>query len=111
MMERLKARLAAISSACEAAGTKAVSETAAAAKAEAAALAPVRTGRLRASIAAESHGLSGAVCADCEYAPLVELGGRGNPARPFLYPAAQSQVQAFPERAARAFSETLKGGN
>lgn len=110
MMKKLIARLKAIPSACEAAGKQAVRDTLLAAEAEAKSLAPVRTGRLKGSILSKSDGLSGMVYTNCDYAPSIELGGRGNPARPFLLPAAQLQAQAFPARAAENLENALKGG-
>lgn len=111
MMNRLKTRLKSIPTLCSAAAGQAIEETVSAARAEAQSMAPVRTGRLRRSIRSESNGLSGAVFANCDYAPFIELGGRGSPTRPFLYPAAQLQRQAFVHRTAQAFQEIMKGGS
>jgi len=110
MMKKLKARLNAIPAACEKAAEQAVRESVSAAQAAAKSLVPVRSGRLKDSIRAGSDGLSGSVYSGCDYAPYVELGGRGNPARPFLYPAAQAQRQAFPARATEIFNGNFKGG-
>ena len=110
MMKRLIARLKMIPSACETAAAQAVRDTVLAAEAEAKARSPVRTGRLKKSILSKSDGLSGMVYTNCDYAPSIELGGRGNPARPFLLPAARLQAQAFPARAAENLKSALKGG-
>jgi HK97 gp10 family phage protein len=56
---------------------------------EAKTLAPVDTGRLRASIRPRfySQGLAADVYTDVEYAPFVEFGTRKMAAQPFLHPA------------------------
>ena len=87
---RLAARLARIGPDCRAAAEEAVRRAAESARDAAAGMAPVDTGRLRASIEASAAGLSGEVSAGCEYAAAVELGSRKRPARPFLLPAAQA---------------------
>lgn len=110
MMEKLLARLESIPAACAAAAEQAIGETVSAAQAEARNMVPVRSGNLRRSIRAEAEGMTGAVFTDCPYAPAVELGGRGSPARPFLYSAAMAQRQDFVRRAAQALSRSLKGG-
>lgn len=53
--------------------------------------APVDTGRLRASIHLELRpdGLGGEVATNISYAPEIELGVRGRPGQPFLFPAAE----------------------
>jgi HK97 gp10 family phage protein len=57
-------------------------------------LAPVDTGRLRASVTYEvgrdSQGLVALVGTDVSYGPYVELGTRRMSARPFLRPALQA---------------------
>lgn len=60
-------------------------------------LAPVDTGRLRASIklVLASDGLGGEVVTNLSYAPYVELGTRFQTAQPFLFPAAEQYRQPF----------------
>jgi HK97 gp10 family phage protein len=50
-------------------------------------LAPVKSGRLRGSIQVSKTGPGYQIGTDLTYAPGVELGLRGRPATPFLYPA------------------------
>ena len=109
-MDRLAERIRAIPGYCAEAGLRAARESAEAAREEAAANAPVDTGRLRGSIAVSAMENGAAVRADCDYAACVELGTRRAAARPFLFPAAQAQVGAFPERAARYFKERMGDG-
>lgn len=63
--------------------------------------APVKSGRLRESIGSEAQadgaGASGALYAGTPYAALVELGGASAPAQPFLYPAAETGLEALKE--------------
>lgn len=61
-----------------------VAEAAQAVCAEAAARAPVETGRLRSSIHASAEGLTAAVRCNCPYGAAVELGTSRQSARPFL---------------------------
>lgn len=68
--------------------------------------APVRTGRLRNSLAFHSSGLQSRVETECPYAKHVELGGLHSPAHPFLLPAAMESD--YPARAVRAIKERLK---
>ena len=65
-------------------------------------LAPVRTGRLRASVAAREN----TVLADCPYAAYVEQGTRFAPAQPFLLPAALAC--GFAEKTVRAVREAMR---
>lgn len=58
-------------------------------RARAAALAPVETGRLRASLAVKSEGDRVILSCDCPYAAAVELGTSKRAATPFLLPAAR----------------------
>jgi hypothetical protein len=73
---------------------------------EAKRLAPVDTGRLRASIHLElrSDGLGGEVATNLTYAPIIELGGRNRRAQPFLFPAAEKYRNAF----AQAITDALR---
>lgn len=59
--------------------------------------APVDTGRLRSSIAADiaPGGLSASVDANVSYAVHVEVGTRFQRARPFLFPAYEKNRQRF----------------
>lgn len=62
------------------------------------ALAPVRTGKLRASIAASSSGLNGRVgliSKDAYYWRFVEFGTVRIPARPFFRPAAEAEADPY----------------
>lgn len=68
-----------------------VAEAAQAVCAEAAARAPVETGRLRSSIHASVEGLTAAVRCDCPYGAAVELGTSRQSARPFMQPAADTE--------------------
>ena len=68
-----------------------VAEAAQAVCAEAAARAPVETGRLRSSIHASAEGLTAAVRCDCPYGAAVELGTSRQSARPFMQPAADTE--------------------
>ena len=69
-------------------------------------LAPVRTGRLRASITAEADGWAARVSARVPYAAAVEEGSLRRPPHPFLGPAAQRAD--FAGQAARALREVMK---
>lgn len=53
---------------------------------EAKRLAPVDTGRLRASITHDSDETGAVIGTNLEYAPFVELSTRNTPAQPFLVP-------------------------
>ncbi len=106
---RLRAQLAAIAPACHQAGCAAVRKRRRRRVQWLAALAPVETGRLRASIGMTAAGGSATVYANCEYAAAVELGSRDRPAHPFLLPAAQAQKTAFPQKARQWAEKTLGG--
>lgn len=88
---------------------QAVDATALAIESEAKQRAPVDTGRLRSSIAATlgQPGLRATVGVYVNYAAPQELGSRFRPARPFLYPAAESERQRFVERLTAAFAGKL----
>lgn len=60
-------------------------------------LAPVDTGRLRASIHSEfsNNGLGGTVSTNVSYAQAQELGTRFHRAQPFMYPAAERWRVAY----------------
>ena len=100
-LDRLKAKLAGVAAGCRDAGETAVRLAAGDAREAAAGMAPVDTGRLRASIGATVSGASAEVTANCEYAAAVELGGRGRPSRPFMLPAAQASAAGFFDQARR----------
>ncbi len=68
-----------------------VAEAAQAVCAEAAARAPVETGRLRSSIHASAEGVTAAVRCGCPYGAAVELGTSRQSARPFMQPAADTE--------------------
>lgn len=61
------------------------------------ALAPVRTGALRASIASHAEGITttakAAITAEVPYAAFVEFGTSDTPAQPYLRPALDSAVK------------------
>ena len=61
---------------------------------------PVITGRLRASITTflNRDRLAASVGTLVEYAPLVEFGGQGRRAKPYLYPAYFNNVQKMIKR-------------
>lgn len=107
---KLQKQLAGIVPACASAAEMAMREAAEAARVAASALAPAKTGRLRASIRVEGAKDRASVLTDCPYASAVEFGRRGNPARPFMQMAAQTQRLAFSECACRRVGEALKGG-
>ena len=77
-----------------------VAEAAQAVCAEAAARAPVETGRLRSSIHASAEGLKAVVRCDCPYGAAVELGTSRQSARPFMQPAAETERAELARRAA-----------
>ena len=81
-MNRTALLLRSLPAACDAA----VSEAARLAAALARQTAPVRTGRLRASVVPSGS----RVLSDCPYAAYVELGTRFAPAQPFLLPSARA---------------------
>ncbi len=66
---------------------------------------PVRSGRLRASLAVSSLENGMKVTASAPYAILIEQGGGRSPAQPYLQPAARRTD--FPARALRALQEEL----
>ena len=106
----LLAKINRIPAACEAAAAGAVRSAAEAALAAARSMAPVETGRLRASLQLEVDSGRGAVFTDCEYAAAVELGSRRNSARPFMLPAAQAAQKVFDDEARQLTWEALRGG-
>lgn len=106
----LLAKINRIPAACEAAAAGAVRSAAEAALAAARSMAPVETGRLRASLQLEVDSGRGAVFTDCEYAAAVELGSRRNSARPFMLPAAQAAQKVFADEARQLTWEALRGG-
>lgn len=63
-------------------------------------LAPVDTGRLRASIHYDKA--SGTVGTNVTYAPYIELGTRRMRAQPFLFPASERWRQAFIDKCREA---------
>lgn len=74
-----------------------IAETALLIETDAKLLAPVDTGRLRASIHAEiaPNGLSAVVYTNVSYAPAQEFGTRRHRAQPFLFPAYEKNRAAF----------------
>lgn len=84
---------------------------------EAAARTPVRTGRLRRSIAAEVRGtaleeLRGRVATPLAYAPLVEFGARGRPARRMFgraLEASRGRIAARVRALGKEIGRTLDG--
>lgn len=86
---------------CSHALQQAAAQAAASAYQEARALVPVRTGYLRSTLRAGTHG----VFTGCSYALFVETGTRRMHARPYLRPAAHGAD--FPGYAARALKEAI----
>ena len=98
---RVAARVRGMGARLECAAAEAVRQSAEAALFAARSCAPVRTGRLRDSLSVRAEGTAAVVFASCDYAAAVELGTSRQPARPFLFPAAQAQRQALPALAAQ----------
>lgn len=73
---------------------------------EAKALAPQRTGRLRASVSCREENGTTILSAKTPYAALVERGTRRRSARPFLLPAAQGS--GYGQRAADELRKAVK---
>ena len=73
---------------------------------EAKALAPQRTGWLRASISCREKNGTSVLSAKAPYAALVERGTRRQSARPFLLPAAQGS--GYGQRAADELRKAVK---
>ncbi|UOR05864.1 HK97 gp10 family phage protein [Hymenobacter aerilatus] len=86
-LDKLIKQLKQLESRVEVEVDKVTKETAEAIAADAKKLAPVQTGKLRDSIHVVKDGAAYEVLTDVEYAPKIELGVRGLPARPFLFPA------------------------
>lgn len=75
---------------------------------EARSAAPVRSGKLRDSIAVAGDALPGfAVTARAPYARFVEFGTRKVPARPFLMPALLRLRRALVQRVAETLSRAM----
>jgi HK97 gp10 family phage protein len=87
--------------------SQAVAATALAVESRAKENAPVDTGRLRSSIASDIQGVTATVGTNVEYAVYIELGTRFQPARPFLYPAAEAERQLFVQRLKAALAGQL----
>lgn len=111
-LDVLAARLGEIIGAAPAAAESGLAEGLRAAAAEAKALAPADTGRLKESIDSETERrgatASGRVYAGAEYAAYVELGG-ARPARPFLLPAVKATEGTIRDAVEKAVSRALKG--
>ena len=103
--EALGARLESMKERLYRGAEETVAEAAQAVCAEAAARAPVETGRLRSSIHARAEGLTAAVRCDCPYGAAVELGTSRQSARPFMQPAAELERAELAKRAARKCGE------
>ena len=74
---------------------------------EAKAITPVDTGRLKRSIAADVQGLEANIGTDVEYAHFVHDGTYKMPARPFLYEAADGELESLEERIANDIARLL----
>ena len=102
----VKSNAAKVLAALGATGERIVSKVAADVEADAKALAPVDTGKLRNSIGTEKTGpLSRVVYATAEYAVFVEHGTAVQMADPFMGPAADRQagaIEAYAIAAAKA---------
>lgn len=68
---------------------------------------PVRTGRLRASIALRFYqsGLTAEVGTNVVYGPVIEYGGRGRMAKPFMQPALDDEREKFLRAIERVIKE------
>ncbi len=98
-------RFSALSEALRAAALSAAQGTAHEAAKTAQALVPVRTGALKASIAAEPLPNGALIRANQPYAAAVELGSLRAVPQPYLLPAAREAD--YPARAAQAAKEVL----
>ena len=104
-LSQLIRRYSALPEALRAAALTAASDTAEHAAQTAQALVPVRTGALKASIAAETLPDGARFLASRPYAAAVELGSLHAAPQPYLLPAAREAD--YPARAARAAKEVL----
>lgn len=77
-------------------------------RAQAAALAPVKTGRLRNSLEVRRSGNGASVIAACPYAALVELGASRRAPTPFLLPAARMKGAEAARESVRRALENAK---
>ena len=68
---------------------------------------PVDTGRLRASIKADVRGLEANIGTDVEYARFVHDGTYKMEARPFLYEAADGELEGIEDRIADNIARLL----
>lgn len=68
---------------------------------------PVDTGRLRASITADVRGLEANIGTDVEYARYVHDGTYKMEARPFLYEAADNELEGIEDRIADDIARLL----
>lgn len=107
-VQRIKRRVQRLNEAVQSAAERTVQETAVAAEAEAKMLAPVQTGRLRASIRKKGEGLQAQVETQCEYAQIVEMGSSSHAPQPFLAPTMKTQRAEWMNRARRALGETVE---
>ena len=82
-------------------------ETASDIEEEAKKRAPVDTGRLRASIEAETKGLEANIGTDVEYAHFVHDGTYAIEAQPYLFSAADSFLESLEERIASDIARLL----
>lgn len=105
-LSRALSRLSSLPDALRSAAARAALEAAKATESAARAAVPVRTGALRASIAARSDGDQAQVTASKLYAACVENGTHRTAARPYLWPAARQND--YVRRVARACQEVLK---
>lgn len=106
-VRRMVSRLNEISNALKLAAEEALSAGAEAALAEAKSRAPVRTGSLRASLSAQSNGLTARVATDCAYAAAVEFGSGRRAPQPFLSAAALRMRSELPAAARSTALERL----
>ena len=74
---------------------------------DAKAITPVDTGRLKRSIAAEVKGLEANIGTDVEYAHFVHDGTYKMEARPFLYEAADAELEGLEDRLADDIARLL----
>lgn len=105
-VERARTRLRRIGDALVREAAQAAVSAAEAARAEAASLVPVETGRLRGSLAVRETENGAVVTTECPYASEVELGTSRRAATPFLMPGMGCGREEF-LRAARRVGERI----
>ena len=105
VLSQLIRRFSALPEALRAAALSAADDAASEAVETARSMVPVRTGALKASIAAEPLPDGAQILVSQPYAAAVELGSLHAPPQPYLLPAAREAD--YPARTARAVKEVL----